>query len=173
MEICLELEDSGFDFSVLSELRSRLVAGNAEQLICEKMLDYLKQKGLLKAGGRQRTDATHVLAAVRALNRVVLVGERLRAALNGLAVVVPEWLKRIAKEDWYDRYERKFEEYRLPKEKGERTTLVETIGADGYYLLQTIFRLQEQAWLRKTGYRGMSKTYLQHLISATGLNILR
>ncbi|NWJ45703.1 MAG: transposase [Chloroflexi bacterium] len=73
--LSLPLEDSGFDFSVLSEFRNRLVAGNAEQLIFEKMLNYFKQKGLVKAGGRQRTDATHVLAQVRALNRVVLVGE--------------------------------------------------------------------------------------------------
>jgi transposase len=68
--LSLELEDSGFDFSVLSEFRSRLIAGNAEYLLFETMLNYFKQRGLVKAGGRPRTDATHVLAAVRAINRV-------------------------------------------------------------------------------------------------------
>ena len=61
----LELEDRGFDFSVLSEFRARLIAGNAEYVLFETMLTCLKHRGLIKAGGRQRTDATHVLAAVR------------------------------------------------------------------------------------------------------------
>src|SRR5215831_9434769 len=64
--LSLELEDSGFDFSVLSEFRSRLIEGNAEHVMFETMLTYFKQQGLIKAGGRQRTDATHVLAKVRA-----------------------------------------------------------------------------------------------------------
>jgi len=75
----LELEDQGFDFSVLSEFRSRLIAGNAEYLLFDTLLDHLKQRGLVKAGGRQRTDATHVLAKVRAFNRVLCVGETFRA----------------------------------------------------------------------------------------------
>ena len=66
----LTLEDQGFDFSVLSEFRTRLIEGKMEYLLFETMLNYLKQRGLIKAGGRQRTDATHVLAAVRAVNRV-------------------------------------------------------------------------------------------------------
>ena len=132
---------------MLSEFRDRLVAGNAEQLIFEKMLDYFKQKGLVKAGGRQRTDATHVLAAVRALNRVVLVAETLRATLNVLALVVPEWLKNSTPVEWFNRYARKFEEYRLPKEKTKRSTLVETIGGDGNLLLQAIVVSKEISWL--------------------------
>ena len=66
----LELEDRGFDFSVLWEFRSRLIEGQMEYLLFETMLTCLKQRGLIKAGGRQRTDATHALAAVRAVNRV-------------------------------------------------------------------------------------------------------
>jgi len=68
--LSLTLEDQGFDFSVLSEFRTRLIEGKMEYLLFETMLNYLKQRGLIKAGGRQRTDATHVLAAVRAVNRV-------------------------------------------------------------------------------------------------------
>jgi transposase len=86
----LELEDEGFDFSVLCEFRARLIGGKAESLLFEAMLTHLKQQGLLKAGGQQRTDATHVLAAVRATHRAVCVGETLRAALNALAEVAPE-----------------------------------------------------------------------------------
>ncbi|HMB07718.1 MAG TPA: transposase, partial [Isosphaeraceae bacterium] len=87
----LELTDPGFDFSVLSEFRARLVAGAAEQLLLDKMLECLRARGLVKARGQQRTDSTHVLAAIRVLNRLELVGETLRATLNQLATVAPEW----------------------------------------------------------------------------------
>src|SRR3989440_8564307 len=123
----LELENQGFDFSVLCEFRSRLIEGQQEYVLFETMLTCCKQRGLITAGGRQRTDATHVLAAVRAINRVICVGETMRAALNSLAEVAPEWLRSFAPDQWYERYERRIEEYRLPKEQGKRAALVETI----------------------------------------------
>jgi transposase len=144
----LELEDEGFDFSVLCEFRARLIEGHAEYLLFEAMLTYLKHHELIKAGGRQRTDATHVLAAVRATNRVVCVGETLRATLNTLAEVAPEWLRSFAPDEWYERYTHRIEEYRLPKGKEKRTEVVETIGADGYALLEAIFTTSEVSWLR-------------------------
>ena len=85
----LELTDPGFDFSVLCEFRARLVAGGAERLLLEAMLETCKAHGLVKARTKQRTDSTHVLAAIRTLNRLELVGETLRAALNSLATVAP------------------------------------------------------------------------------------
>ena len=127
--LSLELEDSGFDFSVLSEFRTRLVEGQAEYLLFETLLASFKERGLLRAGGRQRTDATHVLAKVRALNRIVCVGETLRAALNSLTVVVPDWLQTFAPPEWHERYDHRVEEQRLPKDQAERMALVETIGA--------------------------------------------
>lgn len=83
--LSLVLDDGGFDYSVLSEFRSRLVEGQAEQLLFDIMLELFKTKSLLKARGNQRTDSTHVLAKIRALNRVECVHETLRAALNSLA----------------------------------------------------------------------------------------
>jgi len=44
---------------------------------------------MFRPRGRQRTDSTHVLAAVRVLNRLERVSETMHAALNGLAVVAP------------------------------------------------------------------------------------
>src|SRR2546421_8385797 len=143
----LELADQGFDFSVLSEFRTRLIEGKMEYVLFETMLNCLKQRGLIKAGGRQRTDATHVLAAVRAVNRVVCVGETMRATINTLAEVVPEWLRSFAPDEWYERYEHRVEEYRLPKEQAKRMALVETIGADGYGLLDAIYSTPELNWL--------------------------
>ena len=75
---------------------------------------------------RQRTDSTHVLAAVRALNRLELVGETLRAALNALAAVAPDWLRAARRPEWSERYGRRFEESRLPKGEGQRKALAST-----------------------------------------------
>ena len=88
----LELTDPGFDASVLCEFRTRLVSGAAEQRLLDRLLTLCRERGLLKARGRQRTDSTHVLAAIRGLNRLECLGETMRQALNGLAVVAPEWL---------------------------------------------------------------------------------
>jgi transposase len=91
--LSLELTDPGFDHTVLSEFRARLVAGQAERLLLEALLTRVDERGLLKARGRQRTDSTHGLATIRTLNRLELVGETVRHALNSLAVVAPDWLR--------------------------------------------------------------------------------
>ena len=64
----LELTDPGFDHTVLSEFRKRLVAGNSEQVLLDTMLTLFQERGWLKARGKQRTDSAHVLARIRALN---------------------------------------------------------------------------------------------------------
>jgi transposase len=89
----LDLTDAGFDASVLCEFRARLVAGEAEDLLLDGLLTWCRERGLLKARGQQRTDSTHVLAAVRALNRLELVSEVMRHALDTLAVAHPAWLR--------------------------------------------------------------------------------
>ena len=68
----LEPTDPGFDYSALSEFRGRLVEGNAEQVLLDHVLALLQKAGLVKARGKQRTDATHVLASIRVLNRLAL-----------------------------------------------------------------------------------------------------
>src|SRR3954470_4251693 len=65
----LELTDPGFDASVLSEFRTRLVTGGAEALLLDTLLTLCRERKLLRPRGRQRTDSTHVLGAVRGLNR--------------------------------------------------------------------------------------------------------
>ena len=135
----LELADPGFDHSVLCEFRSRLLEGGAEERLLQKLLDACWARGLLKARGRQRTDATHVLAAIRTLNRLELVGETLRAALNELATVAPDWL-RAAPEAWYKRYAHRVEDGRLPRAAAEREAYARTVGEDGFALLALLER---------------------------------
>src|SRR5262249_1778550 len=94
--LSLDLTDAGCDFSVLREFRARLGKGGAEEVLLEKLLECCRVLGLVKARQQQRTDSTHVLAAVRLMNRIELVGETLRAALNDLAVHAPDWLRTVA-----------------------------------------------------------------------------
>ena len=93
----LELTDPGFHFSVLTEFRARLVAGGAEHLLLDRMLDCFKAHGLVRGRGKQRTDSTYVLAAVHDLHLLELVAETLRAALDDLAAIVPDWLRALAR----------------------------------------------------------------------------
>jgi transposase len=145
----LALTDPGFDHTVLSEFRSRLVANGAELLLLDTLLQRLQEQGLVKARGRQRTDSTHVLAAVRALNRLERVGETLRAALNELATIAPDWLQAMAPAAWYERYGRRVENYRLPKTEAARQDLAATIGADGQQLLSVIEAAVDQPELAR------------------------
>src|SRR5438093_7543792 len=89
--LSLELTDPGFDHTVLSEFRSRLIEGNAEQRLLDLLLERCREGGWLKAHGRQRTDSTHVLAKIRALNRTLCVGQTMVYVLNVLSEVAPAW----------------------------------------------------------------------------------
>lgn len=145
----LELTDEGFDASILSEFRTRIVDGRAEQRLLAALLEQCKERKLLKARGRQRTDATHVLAAIRVLNRLECVGEAMRHALNTMATVAPTWLQARAPTEWIDRYGARLESYRLPSAQAERVTLARTIGTDGYELLAALYASTAPPWLRE------------------------
>lgn len=135
----LELTDTGFDFSVLSEFRARLADSGTEHLLLDALLTQCKQHGYLKVRGQQRTDATHVLGALRVLSRLECVSETLRAALNAVALAAPDWLRLHTAADWFERYSRRIEDYRLPKGKEARQAYGETVGADGIVLLTALF----------------------------------
>lgn len=143
----LELTDPGFDYSVLSEFRARLMAGGHEQMLFDKVLAHLRAQGLLKARGRQRTDSTHVLGAIRQLNRLEFVIETMRHALNTLAIVAPDWIRSHVPADWVLRYDHRAEDYRLPDADHERTGLAETVGQDGLQVLACIKENAADQWL--------------------------
>jgi transposase len=67
--LSLELTDPGVDSTVFSAFRTRWVMGSAEPRLLDGILDSCRERKGLKARGRQRTDSTHVLARVRAVNR--------------------------------------------------------------------------------------------------------
>jgi transposase len=134
----LKLEDPGFDFSVLSEFRQRLVQGGVERLLLERLVERCAELGFLKGQKKQRTDSTHVLAAVRALSLLELMGEAMRRVLDEAARLAPDWLRQHLNEAWIKRYERRFEGYRLPTSQAKREELAVVIGEDRYSFLQVI-----------------------------------
>jgi transposase len=143
----LSLEDEGFDFSVLSEFRGRLVAGSLELAILDRLLDRLKELGLVTAGGRQRTDSTHVLARIRGLNQLEMAGESVRAALEALSAAAPGWLAGVIDESWQQVYGQRIDEIRLPQSKAGRTALAVQYGKDGYHLLDAVHAPGAPGWL--------------------------
>ena len=147
--LSLEITDPGFDFSVLSEFRSRLLANQAERRLFDVMLSQFRERGWIKERGKQRTDSTHVLAAVRAVNRLECVGETIRHALNILAEVAPDWLLEQMKPEWSKRYQSRFSDFRLPKSEKSRVELAEEIGADGRYLLEKVYTSTDYLWLQE------------------------
>lgn len=146
----LELHDPGFDASVLSEFRTRLVEHGMEEKVLDVLLTALKDRGLVKAGGRQRTDSTRVLAAVRDLNRLELAGETLRAALEALACAAPDWLAgAVPVRKWAERYGPRTHSWHPPASTSKREEMALVYGRDGFALLEAVHTADAPAWLRE------------------------
>lgn len=170
----LELADPGFDYSLLSEFRQRLVDGEQEQALLDTMLTVLMAEGLIKQRGKQRTDSTHIIAAIRHVNRLETIGETLRATLNAIATVAPEWLPVFAPPTWYDRYGVRIEEAKLPQKTEEKEAWLATVAADGYALLHGIYTSQTHQWLWKVpAVRILWQVWLQHFYTVDDRVILR
>ncbi len=146
--LSLELTDTGFDHTVLSEFRSRLVEGNAEQRLLDLLLERCREGGWLKAHGRQRTDSTHVLAKIRALNRTLCAAQTMVYVLNVLSEVAPEWVLAHVPVEWVERYGERLEHERLPKEEEERKQYANQVGADGWMLLAALDASATPDWMK-------------------------
>jgi transposase len=146
--LSLELTDTGFDHTVLSEFRARLVEGHAEQRLLDLLLEGCREGGWLKAHGRQRTDSTHVLAKIRALNRTLCVAQTMVYVLNVLSEVAPEWVRAHVPTEWVERYGERLEHERLPKEEEERKQYANQVGADGWMLLDALQAPATPDWMK-------------------------
>ena len=173
----LALDDEGFDFTVLSEFRARLAAGGLESVLFEALLARLGDLGLLGAGGRQRSDSTHVLAAVRSLNRLELAGETVRAALEALAAAAPDWLTGMIDRSWTARYGAPIDTWRLPSSETKRAGLAAQFGQDGYRLLDAVTAADAPGWLpRLPAVEALRRIWVQQyyrIIDARGERVIR
>jgi transposase len=145
----LELADPGFDFSILSRFRDRLIEGHAEALLLDRLLEKCKSLDLLRQHGDMRTDSTHIAASIRNLNRSELVGESLRAALNALSTVDPCWVAANVDASWYPKYARRFGYPRETLSKEAMISAAEEIGEDGMVLLEQIWAEGAPPYLRR------------------------
>ena len=120
----------------ISEFRGRLLDGAAETLLLDRLLAWCGEHQLLRVRGRQRTDSTHVLASVR--------------ALNSLASFTPDWIHAHSQPVWIERYIRGAKDMRLPKGQAARDTFALAIGADGARLITAAYTPDASG-----GYSGM------------------
>ncbi len=135
----LELADPGFDHSVLSEFRARVAAGGLDRVVLDTLLERLAADGLVGAGGKMRTDSTHVISAVRDLNRLELAGESVRACLEQLVVAAPQVVARLLDDSWGKRYAARIDTWRVPASEAKQAELALAYGRDGHALLKAVY----------------------------------
>jgi len=146
----LDLADAGFDHTVLSEFRSRVVAHHLEEKVLDLLLARLTELGLVGAGGKQRTDSTAVIAAVRDVNRLELAGESVRAVVEALSAAAPDWLAQVIDvPGWSRRYGRRIDSWKMPASKIKQDALALGYGRDGFALLGAVYASGQPAWLRE------------------------
>lgn len=165
----LTLEDAGFDFSVLSEFRDRLVQADAGRRVLDGILAAARDKGLLTGRGRARTDSTHVLSAARDMCWLEMVAETLRSALNALAVTAPGWLAQAAEPDWLRHYATRAEDSRFPRAPAKRDEVGRRIGTDGMRLLEAVTSPGAPAGLRAAPeVETLRQMWIQHFCLVEG-----
>ena len=132
----LPLEDAGFDFSVLSEFRDRLIEGQAETRVFEKLVGEIRGMGLIKERGKQRSDSIAMLVKVRRLSRIEMVVETLRLAVVALVEANREWCEEMVPPSWEDRYGERFVRQRYSEQEWKEYEA--NIGNDGMWLLNRL-----------------------------------
>ena len=174
----LGLDDPGFDHTVLPEFRARVAGGGLEQVALDALLARLAADGLVRAGGKQRTDSTHVVAAVAALHRLELAGESVRAAVEALTAAHPDWVaQRICVSDWARRYGTPMTSWRPPASKAKQDELAIGYARDGYALLEAACDDSSPAWLAEVpAVDVLRRVLLQNytrVIGADGREVIR
>jgi transposase len=156
----LKRGDQGFDRSVLSEFRAKIAEAGLERSAFDALLEWLKEEGLAKAGGKQRTDSTGVTAAVAALNRLELAGESVRAAIEALAAAHPAWTESVLDASWMRRYGTPVTSWRPPMTQKKRDELAVAYAQDGYALLGAVDDPASPHWLKEIPAVGILRTVL-------------
>lgn len=174
----MELADTGFDHTVPPRSRACLAEHGLERVVFDRLLEYCKDAGLVAAGGKQRTDATHVISAVRDLNRTELAGESVRAALEALAVAAPSWLSdTIDVAEFAHRYGERINGWTMPSSQTKREKLAHVFGQDALTLCRAAYAPAAPPWIRdieavQTLPQVLVQTYYLHT-DARGREVVR
>jgi transposase len=140
------LDYGGFDPSVLCEYRERVIAHGAEERLFDRILKQLRDMGLVKRRGRQRSDSVAVLTRVRQLNRLERVVETLRLALVALSAADAPWTGSVVPSSWEDLYGERCVAERMSE--AQRQDLEVRVGLDGQWLLERLAAETTPAALR-------------------------
>lgn len=160
----LPLTHQAYDHSVLSEFRQRLLKLGPTKILLDKLLVTAQENGLVK-GSKQRTDSTHVLAAVRDLNRLELVHETFRMALETCAELQWDWTLKIAKRGWSQKYGHPCFNFRIPKKDKDKADWIAGIGEDGFYLLNAIDKSKKTDLAKHPSIKTLRKVWEQQFIT--------
>ena len=132
----LPLDDDGFNFSVLSEFRDRLVKFDAERVLFDQLIAQFQEMGVLKKRGRQRTDSLAIFTHLDKLNRLELIVETVRLSVVALVKVAPDFMRLHIPPEWAEKYTERCVSERL--NDAERARLNAETGRDGVWLLNLI-----------------------------------
>src|SRR5262249_22206703 len=89
---------------------------------------------------------------------------------SALAKEAPAWLQERVPPDWYERYGRRIEEYRLPRSQADREAYARQVGADGGWLLAQLAQSQTPAALNCLAEVGLLQQFWQqeYVLNAVG-----
>lgn len=136
----LPLAWAGFNYSTLSNFRTRLIEHGEERLLFERVLEWVRSLGFIEKFGKQRTDSTHIIGCIERLSRLELAWETLRTALHAIEKGAPRWYGEVIPAAFHQAYAERQSDWRLSKE--EAKAKMKEAGADGFWLLD---RLDESA----------------------------
>jgi len=132
----LPLEDTGFDYSCLCYFRRRLLEHAQERLVFEQILGKIQALGFITKRGKQRTDSTAVLGAVRQLSALETVTETLRLAVRARAQAAPAWVAQELPASFVQASAHSRADERLSAD--ERQAALQQVGQDGVWLLERL-----------------------------------
>ncbi len=131
-----ELTWTGFHYSDLCNFRKRLLEHGRERVVFERLVAYLRERGYIKGGGKQRTDATKLLGYLARLSRLELAWETIRLALGALVRTDTSWVGKYVPVSFVDTYSQRRWDFRVGEAKIQQR--MREAGQEGYWLLEQV-----------------------------------
>ena len=134
----LPLNHSGFQAATFCEFRKWLLVDRTSEHHLQTLLSRLSEVVLSTNRQSLNLDADQIVARVCMFSRLERIWEAFSLAVEALAIKRPDRLRAISLPHWYERYSRQRNNLNLRAEPSEQERLAQSIGADGFYLLEAI-----------------------------------